>query len=334
MAKKQIINDTCEIENKRIKNFLNTEVKEYAQYVLRTRTMPNIMDGLRTGGRKILYAALTGDLSRKKFIKIPSLMGDAMKLQYAHGDASLVTTIVNQATEHNNKYHPLEVIGQIPTLRVPNVDTAPRYLAVQKSKYLDWFKVDSELWNIQEEEGEKIEPKFFLPIIPMVLLNRINLPGFGFSFAAMSYRLEDIVDNVILSITHGTCFNSENSILLTPEIEGIKQENIIYNAQKNQWFNVGEYELDFEKDTLIVHDLPYNVAFENYEEHLNKLRDKYLITGWGNLSEGDKICYIIKFNPGRMRILYNENKWKFFQMFRLYTTIRHDILNVIDEDQT
>lgn len=332
VQKNQQITDSIEIENKRIKNFLNVELKSYAQYVLRTRTMPNIMDGLRLGARKIIYASLTGDVTKKKFVKMQALQGDVLKLQYAHGDASLSGTIVNLCCSHLNKYAPLEAIGQIPSLRVPKCDTATRYLSIRKSPFLEIYNVDKELLSIQEEEGEKIEPKYFLPIIPLVLLNRSSSPGFGFSFKACSYKLDDIIDNCIKAINDGTCASEVDSLPLTPEIVGIKQENIIYNAAKKQWFNVGEFEMDFKSDTLIIRDLPYDVSFESFEESLQNLKDKFTILDWTNLSQKEKITYVVKLPKGRMTVLFNSNKWKFFQMFKLYSSINNDILNCIDQD--
>lgn len=339
MAKKLVakkykanVEDSCEITARRVKNFLNTEVKSYAEYVLRTRTMPSIMDGLRVGARKIIWASLTGDLQKKPFLKMPALIGQAMQVQYAHGDASLANTIVNLCCTHLNKYAPLEAIGQIPSLRVPNCDTATRYLMIRKSPYLDLFKMDKELLEIQEEEGEKIEPKYFLPIIPFALLYRTSSPGFGFAYKTNSYRLEDIIDNVIQAVIKGTCQDNQDSVPLTPEIQGIKPENLIFNANKNRWYSVGEYELEFENDVLKITDLPYDVSFENIEETLTQLKDKFIISDWLNLSQKEKITYIVKFPKGRMRQLYNTNQWNFFKTFKLYSPIKPDIMNFIDED--
>ena len=318
---------SCDITERRVKTFLNTELKDYAKYVLETRTLPNIMDGLRTGARKILFAALTGELQKRNFVKLIALAGDTMKLQYAHGDASLASTIVNLCTEHTNKYHPLEAIGQIPSLRIPNCDVASRYLAVRKTKYLDLFKTDFDLLEQQIDEGEKIEPKFFLPIIPMVLLNRTGAPGFAFSFKSMSYRLEDIIDNCIRVLT-----KSGDQQRLTPEIVGIKPENLVYNYEKEQWFSIAEYQLDFEKDILTVTDLPYNISFDSFEMDLTKLKETYKINDWENLSEKDEIKYQIKFSKGRLSMLYNLNQWKFFRMFKLYSVVPNDILNCMDEE--
>lgn len=316
-----------EINNIRIKEFLNTEVNDFALYVLRSRAMPNIMDGIRIGARKILWAGMNGDLSKKSFIKLPALIGDTLKMGYHHGDASLAQTIVGLCLKHNCKYSPLEAIGQVSSLRVPNVDVATRYLSVKRSEYFDLFLTDKELLEVQEEEGEQIEPKYFLPIIPMVLLNRTNSPGFGFSFRSFSYNIDDIIDNLILSIKRGTCQLS--NVTLRPEIEGIKPQNIIYNSNKDKWYNIGEYKVDFESSILEVTDLPYNVSFEEFEKTLTTLKEQGVITAFHNLSEGDDIKYTMKVNNLRGRY---QDKWKFYKTFRLFTTIADDILNCIDTD--
>ena len=318
---------SCDIEKRRIKNFLNTELKDYAKYVLETRTLPNIMDGLRTGARKILYAAITGELSKRNLVKLLTLSGDTLKLQYAHGDASIATTIVNMCTEHTNKYHPLEANGQIPSLRVPKCDVASRYLMIRNTPYLNMFKADFELLTQQIDEGEKIEPKFFLPIVPMVLLNRTGAPGFAFSFKSMSYQLEDIIDNCIRVL-----YKTGDQQLLKPEIIGIKPENLIYNYSKERWFNVGEYQLDFENDILTVTELPYDISYDNFEMDLTKLKEAFKIKDWTNLSEKDEIRYVIKFNTGRLQAMYNANKWSFFRTFKLCSILKPDILNCMDED--
>jgi DNA gyrase/topoisomerase IV subunit A len=322
--------DSIEVEQKRVKTFLNNELKSFAEYVVTTRAMPNLMDGLRIGARKIVYAALTGDLKTQQKVKMLSLIGDVMKLHYNHGDASLMNTISQLASKHVFKYAPFDVVGQIGTLRIPKCDTAPRYLHIKKSQYLDFFKTDIELIERLSEDGDLIEPKNFYPIIPIVLLFRTNSPGFGFSFRCFSYNLNDIIDNCIKAITKGSCDADADDIPLTPEVEGIKQENLIFNQAKNCWYNVGEYELNFDTDTIMVTDLPYNVSFENYEDHLNLLIDKGYITQFNNLSLDRNIRYQIFFAKGRLKLMYSD-KWKFFQTLKLFSKIIKDTLNCIDD---
>lgn len=328
--------DSLEIIDNSVKTFLNTKVKDFAKYVIETRAMPSLMDGMRPGGRKILYAAMTGELSKKETIKLPTLIGNSMAFHYNHGDAALMNTIVQLASSHVLKYHPLEIIGQIGTLKVPKSDTAPRYLHVEKSPYLEWFKHDIELLERLKEEGDLIEPKYFLPIVPIVLLYRTNSPGYGFSYRSFSYTLDSIIDNCIKSILSGSCEPQidaicSNEIQIIPEINGIKHENLIYNSSKESWYNVGEYTLNIEKDQIIITDLPYNISFETFNEHLLNLKDKAYILDFTNLSMDGKIRYVIQFAKNRLNILMKD-QWKFFQQMKLYSKIPKDTLNCIDID--
>lgn len=324
-------NIKSEVQERKIKNYLDNEVKDFAQYVIRTRAMPNIMDGLRPGARKIIWAALTGDLKNSNKIKMPSLLGDAFKLHYNHGDASLLNTIIQLASKHVYKYNPLEVVGQIATLRVPKCSTAPRYLHIKKTKYLDFFKYDNELLERLTDDGDYIEPKYFLPIIPIALLWRTNSPGYGFSFRCFSYGLDEVIDNCIKAINNGTCISEIDDIPLIPTIEGIAKENMVYNANKNSWYNVGKYHLNYELDILTVTDLPFNVPLEKYEEHLNYLLEKNIIIKFTDYSQDGNIKYVIKFAKGRLKSSM-ENQWKFFQTFKLYSKIKPDTLSFIDQD--
>lgn len=312
-----------------VEPFLDEFIKEYGFYVVETRALPNVMDGQRIGARKILYSAFTGKLKKGKE-KMNLLMGETFGMEYHHGDAALQNTIQQLASKHFNKYCPLEVLGQIGSLRVPNVKTAARYLKTKQSDYSWIFKTDEKLWENKIEDGKKVEPKFFLPIVPMVLLYRTNSPGFGFSFRSFSYKIEDIIDNCLLSLINGTCDDFDTRILLRPEIFGIKDENLIYNKALDQWYNVGEYTID--GDTLIVTDLPYNVNEIAYEKRLLEFREKGEIKSFMNKGGKGKssINYHITFFPNRLDIFYKREKWKFYMKFGLFKKITKNTLNVLD----
>jgi DNA topoisomerase-2 len=319
------------VTQRSIEDFLNTEVKEFAHYVIRTRAMPNLMDGLRIGARKILWAAINGDLSKKDKIKLPSLIGDTMKLEYNHGDASLMNTIVQLGSKHIYRYTPIEVLGQIGSLRIPDCDTAPRYLYVKKTPYLDFFKTDMELIDFVIDEGQKLEPKYFLPIIPISLLWRTNSPGFGFSYRSFSYNFDSLIDNCIKAIIKGSCNSDTDEIPLIPFVEGIKPENIIFNANKNSWYSVGEYSINLDTDQVIISDLPYNVSLDKYDAHLQSLLEKNYITSFTDAGMDGKIRYVLQFSRGRLKLI-SSDLWKFFKTLKLFTKVHKDTLNVIDED--
>ena len=333
MAKKLTKQNIISLENddkpviipEYVEDFLDKNIKEFGFYVIETRALPSIYDGLRIGARKIMYAAMTGKLKKGKD-KMTALIGDTMSLELNHGDSSLKNTIEQLASEHLFKYCPLKVLGQMGKLR-GDASTAARYLKVEKSQYFDLFTPDSELYDYKVEDGKVVEPQHLFPLIPPTLLWRTNSPGFGFSFRTFSYRLEDVIDGCIDSLINGKCDKLEDKILLKPEIVGIKPENIIYNENKNSWYNVGEYEIM--DNMLIIKDLPYHIHSDKFEMNLKNLEEKNLIKSWANRTKKDQIHYTIIFHPNQLQQQYKE-KWKFYARFNLFTKIRANTLNVLD----
>ena len=328
MAKKDLETPTCSITRVKIDDFLNSDVKDFARYCIENRACPRLSDGQRTGARKIIYAALTGDAKKKKKVKMMALVGDTLKLEYLHGDQSLANTIVQLGSEHLNRYKPLQIYGQYGYIRQTSVHVAPRYLMVGKSDYISMFETDKELWKIKHEDGVDIEPETFYPIVPFVIMYRTNSPGFGFSFKSFSYSLDSIIMNCIHSIFDSTC--TDKIFPLKPDVEGYDNNNFIYNSSKDRWYSLGDFDIDFENDILTITNLPYNIQFEQYEEHLQGLQEKLTIRSFANLSTGDNVRYVIRFRSHDLKMLYRD-KWKFFQLFRLYSKVPSDILNVINE---
>lgn len=325
---REIISSPAIIKEVETDFYLNNEVKNYAIYVITTRALPNIMDGLRIGARKILYAAMIGKLKKSKKEKLPVLIGNTMELEFHHGDSSLKNTIEQLASSHLYEYCPLNVIGQTGSLRVPEVSTAARYLSVSKTDNIELYRSDLDILTHNFEDNKVTEPKFFLPIIPLTLLWRTNSPGFGFSFRSFSHDINDVIDATITALTTGTC-NGLNFIEIKPSILGIDDNNIIYNGSKKSYYNVGEYTI--EGDKLIITELPFNVSYSKFEKHLIELKESNYIFDYRNASKKGNINYTITFARNKIDFLMKE-KWKFFTKMKLFTKIPNLTLNTIDID--
>ena len=98
MARRKIIApeaSTINVKQRTISSFLQKEYTNYVFYVLANRAIPSILDGLRMGSRKIVYAALNSSFKNGSSDKLLALVGDIYKMTlYPHGDASLHNTIV------------------------------------------------------------------------------------------------------------------------------------------------------------------------------------------------------------------------------------------------
>lgn len=321
---------TTEIIDRSIESFLTTELLETATYIVTSRTAPNIMDGLRIGARKVLHSVLTGKLKSGNEEKMMVLIGEIFANNYSHGDSAMKSTIESLGSKHKFNYNPINVIGQIPTLREPEITTASRYLAVEQNlENMLLFNKDKDLLVANFEEGHHYEPEFYLPIIPVSLLIETTAPGFGFNYKSNQFRIDDVIDATLTALLTKKCSDDYN-VQLKPYVDGIKESNFIYNEALDSWYNVGEYKTKDNK--LIITDLPWNISDNKYESHLKKLVDQGFILDYLNLSTEGRIHFELTFiTPKKLQALMN-HKLLFFNKVLLYKKISKSSLNVMDMD--
>lgn len=335
MAKKQkrTINsktNNATIKDRSITEFFRNEYFDYVLYALENRALPSIVDGLKVGARKILHAAFNGGCKNNKTIKVLNLVGDVYNLTlYQHGDASLYTTIFTLAQDFKDNLNPLAIDGQYGSLRDTNAISAPRYLHVALSKFSYLYQTDKDLIEYVYDEGQYIEPVNYFPIIPTVLTSRTTGMAPGYSFLSFSYNPLYVIDACIDVITTGECQRK-----LKPWIRGIKPYNIIWDEDANRWMNIGEYDVDLKHDIVYINDLPYDIEFGDYENHLNKLQDDKYIKKWESNSNGDKISYWLYFEKNRVSALLEDSRVSsFIKKLKLKSLISKDNLTVLDENR-
>lgn len=321
------------IQNKTVTEFFNSDYTDFTKYVVSSRACPSMMDGFKVGARKIMHAAFNGSIKNGSTVKLLNLSGDTLKLSlYAHGDASLNSTIITLAQDFNDNLNPLQIEGQYGSLRSPEA-SSPRYLYVKLSKYANLiYKTDIECTNYVFDEGEYLEPHYYLPIIPTVLTSRGIGMAPGFRFSTMSYNPIDIIDNCISEIKGG------KNKLIRPYVRGIKTYNWRYILDDNSggayWENTGEWSYNKSRDIMIITDLPYDMTFDDFEKMLNKYLETGYIKDWKNYSTGDKINYSILFDSGRLKkeIGQESTDTHLPNKFKLIKRVPADNLWVLDEN--
>ena len=264
MAKKTIQTNTQSTKSiqRTITSFLENEYTEYTKYVLATRALPSVVDGFKTGARKVMHAAFTGSLKDKSEHKLLNLTGDTFnKTYYAHGDMSLNGNIIGLGQHFHDNLNPLHINGQSGSLRDPNAVSAPRYLYVKLNKYADLYKVDYELLDFVFDEGEYLEPTHYLPIIPVVLTNRAEGMAPGYKFSTMSYNPIDIIKACKEYLSTGKIKTQ-----IRPYIPTVKSTNWSWDKTNKCWINVGEWKYVKAKDIMSITDLPYDIDFDSFDE--------------------------------------------------------------------
>lgn len=322
------------INNKTVTEFFNSDYTDFTKYVISSRACPSIMDGFKTGARKIMHAAFNGSIKNGATVKLLNLSGDTLKLSlYAHGDASLNSTIITLAQDFNDNLNPLSIEGQYGSLRSPEA-SSPRYLYVRLNKYANLiYKTDIECVNYVFDEGESLEPHYYLPIIPTVLTSRGIGMAPGFRFSTMSYNPLDLIDNCIAVLKKGEC-----NKLSRPYVRGIKTYNwkFIIDQEKgtSYWENYGEWSYNKSRDIMIITDLPYDMTYDDFEKLLNKYKESEYIKDWKDFSDNGKINYSIQFETNRLRkeIGQEATDTHLPNKFKLIKRVPNDNLWVIDEN--
>lgn len=317
---------------KSVTDFLNIEYLNYSLSTVSDRAIPSICDGFKPGARKIVHAMFEGSLKNGSTSKLLALVGDTMKISlYAHGDASLTSTVCTLAKDFYNFYNPLEIEGQGGYLRAPEAG-APRYLYIRKSKWADLvYKTDYDLLKFVFEEGDYVEPEHYLPIVPTVLSNLTMGIANGYSFHSNAWNPIDIVDacNEVLNSnkeieTFKTC--------VRPYLRGIKQDN--WKLENGKWFCYGEWKTNQSKDIMTITDLPSDTTYVDFEKLLNKLVDKQEIKDYKDMSEDGNVCYEIQFFKGQLakEIKSDRSGKRLANKFKLIKQVPDDLLWLLDEN--
>ncbi|KZT08970.1 type II DNA topoisomerase [Laetiporus sulphureus 93-53] len=164
------------------------------------RSIPSIADGLKPGQRKVMWACFKRNL--KGEIKVAQLVGYVSEhAQYHHGEQSLMMTIVNLAQDYvgGNNMNLLMPNGQFGTRDQGGKDhAAARYIYTELAPITRtiFHPADDPLMTSQMEDGKVIEPEYYMPVVPMVLINGSEGIGTGWSTSVPSYNPEDVVANI------------------------------------------------------------------------------------------------------------------------------------------
>lgn len=181
-------------------NFVNKELILFS-IADNSRSIPSVIDGLKPSQRKVLYCCFKRNLTKSE-IKVVQLAGYVSEHSaYHHGEASLQATIVGLAQNFtgSNNVNLLVPSGQFGTRLQGGKDAASsRYIFTKLapiSRVL--FQLhDDPLLKYQEEDGMRIEPDWYCPVIPIVLVNGSEGIGTGWSSSVPCYNPSDIIANI------------------------------------------------------------------------------------------------------------------------------------------
>lgn len=306
---------------KTITEFLSVEYKDFAMYSIEGRAIPSCIDGFKPSQRKVIHVAnqiwKTGN---EKVLKIFQLSGKvASDVFYHHGDASLNSAIINMAQKFKNNAPLLEEDGQFGSLRSPQAG-APRYIGTKLSDNFRLMYKDFDLLNYKEEEGEKIEPEFFLPIIPTVLINGSSGIAVGFATNILNRDVKSVTDSCIKVLTEKKIEE------IAPSLREFTGDFVQDTENHKRWIIRGKIER-LNTSTVKITELPPSMTFEKYEDLLDKLCETKEIVSYDDNCK-DSIEYIIKFTRSDLEKATDEKLIKMFKLEEAST----EIFSTLDEN--
>ena len=177
--------------------FIDREMMHFSKYDCE-RSIPSVIDGWKTSTRKILFSAFKKPLTKE--IKVAQFAGYTSEHScYHHGEMSLNKAIVGMAQEFvgSNNINALLPNGQFGTRLEGGKDSASeRYIFTQLNPITRAIfpKLDEPILDYLDDDGTPVEPEYYVPVIPMVLVNGGKGIGTGFSYEGLSYSPTQIIE--------------------------------------------------------------------------------------------------------------------------------------------
>ena len=324
-------------------DFINKELIHFSKYDC-DRSIPNLMDGLKISLRKILFSAFKKNLVTE--IKVAQFSGYVSEHSgYHHGEASLNAAIVGMAQNFvgSNNINLFMPNGQFGTRLQGGKDSASeRYIFTQLNKITRTIfpSFDDNVLSYLNDDGLLVEPIYYAPIIPMVLVNGSKGIGTGFSTDIMCYDPIKIIQYLKNKLSF---LLTEENIDFIPYYDGFKGQ--ITKITDDKFLIKGLYE-EIGPDKIRVTELPVGFWTEDFKELLENLiepgQDKEgkkitpIVKDYDDMSKDTNVDFIITFAKGKLEELesnksdYNCNGVE--KLLKLYTTNSTTNMHLFDAD--
>jgi DNA topoisomerase-2 len=252
-------------------DFINKELIHFSTYDC-GRSIPSVVDGLKTSQRKIIYCAFKRKLLSE--IKVAQFSGYVSEHScYHHGEASLNGAIINMAQNFvgSNNINYLSPNGQFGTRLHGGSDSASeRYIFTQIEPITRhiFHEADDHILKYLDDDGIGVEPEYYVPIIPTVLLNGVSGIGTGFSSTIPPFDAKTIIDYMMRRLND----DNPESVKFVPHYEGFRGTIKSCDEDNRKFLIKGIYKRESD-DTVVIYELPIGTWTMPYVSFLETLLD-------------------------------------------------------------
>jgi len=318
------------------KDFINKEMIHFSIYDCE-RSIPNLMDGLKTSLRKILYSSFKKNLTTE--IKVAQFSGYVSEHSgYHHGEASLNGAIVGMAQDYvgSNNVNLLLPNGQFGTRLQGGKDSASeRYIFTQLNQITRYIyrKEDDPVLEYLEDDGDPVEPRYYVPIVPMILVNGGKGIGTGFSTDILSYNINNIID-----ILKSKLQLTETEIELSPFYKNF--EGSCEKTDDKKYIVKGVYEKITDKK-IKIKELPIGYWTDDFKQHIENLmevdknkKQKTFIKDYNDMSTDRVVDFEIVLNEPIDESKDSSNVYNNFEKtMKLYSTLSTNNMHLFNDEE-
>ncbi len=304
-------------ESTSVSKFLNEEVVDFASYST-LRAIASCIDGLKNSHRKVVHYMQNNGQKEKKLF---NLSGEIMtSTEYLHGDISGSIITLAQDYIGTNNIPLLSREGNFGSRFTPEA-SAVRYIYTQNESYFgDIFKKDDNSILVEQYfEGSKIEPRFFVPTIPLLLVNGSEGIATGFAQKILP-RDPKILIKYIKNKLEGKKVPE-----LMPYYKGFKG-TIKKTGELNQYEIIGSLKIK-NATTIEIDEIPVGYNLKSYTKVLDALEDNKTIRSYKDKSEDDIFNFEVKVDSGFTK----QDERKILDKLKLIKKVTENF-TVIDEN--
>jgi len=308
--------------------YLSFMDKEFIEFSMadNIRSIPSVMDGFKPSQRKILYTLFKVDKGNE--LNVGELFGLVKaNANYHHGPQSLEQGIIGMAQDFigSNNISLLEPIGGFGTRLSGGADcSAPRYINTKLRNITKdiFMSIDNNIIDYKNEDGKQVEPNYYVPIIPNILLNGTEGIGTGWSTYVPKFNIDDLITYIDNKLK-----NKRKNIELHPFYNGFKGE-IIMDEDGTTYTSKGIINR-VNTTTLTITELPIGVWNDNYYSFLDKLIDDKTIKTFSKNCTDTDVNITVRMTRESLEELSDDD---LINIFKLTSKIRLTNMHLFDKN--
>lgn len=299
-------------KNITVSEFVNTDHKSYS-VINSIRQIPQLIDSLKPSQRKILFAAI--DYGKEEVVDRLGMFA-AARTNYKSGGDNMSGTIVKMAQNFpgSNNIPYFERDGQFGSIMSPEA-SSPRYISVMISDIIRkiYRKEDEGILEHNYFGDEQLEPKFFLPIVPMFLINGMNGIGTGYATETPCHEVKSVLD-ALRSLLRG-----EDPVAIKPYWNGYKGETGY--TEEGRAYCKGLFTRP-NATTVHITEVPVGWFAKDYEmKVLLPLYKSGLVTEYSNDTSEDGWNITVVFKRGELSKLTDDQVISTFKLYSAWMPV-------------